>query len=366
MTNIKSITPVGKHQTFDLEVEHPDHQFYLANGMLTSNSHAVAYAIDSFWCAWLMTYHEEQWITAYIESMSNSPDKKAKAFSEVKQLGYTIVPIDINEAGLGWTVLPGKRLMPSLLSCKGIGQTAAEEIVSSRPYASIEDVLWNEDGSWRPSKFNRKALEVLIKIRAFDSLGCVGPDKVFKSYRHMHETLMGSYTEEVPRRKGSDETVERIRDHATLIKRTSKKDPHEGRKNFYALARALAEEFEEEWTRRELAEHKIEAFGSFDVLTMVEPELIDRLLEKGVRSVDDWDKRDIYWFVIMEAKPKKTKNGKQYLLLTVQGPEGRTYRMNAWGWDGIREFPAYALVLGEVDRNDYGFSTTMWRVKEIT
>ena len=37
--NIKSIKQIGKAQTYDIEVAHPDHQFYLANGILTSNSY---------------------------------------------------------------------------------------------------------------------------------------------------------------------------------------------------------------------------------------------------------------------------------------------------------------------------------------
>jgi hypothetical protein len=50
MAKIVSCVPAGKHQTYDLEVNHPNHQFYLANGALTSNSHAMAYAITSYQC----------------------------------------------------------------------------------------------------------------------------------------------------------------------------------------------------------------------------------------------------------------------------------------------------------------------------
>ena len=63
-----------------------------------NKSHAVAYALDSYYCAWLMTYFEEEWLCAYLESMEGNPDKRGKAFSEVKALGYEIVPIDINHA----------------------------------------------------------------------------------------------------------------------------------------------------------------------------------------------------------------------------------------------------------------------------
>ena len=307
-----------------------------------NKAHAVAYAIDSYWCAWLMTYHEEQWLSAYVESMLGNPDKKAKAFGEIKKLGYTIVPIDINHADKGWTVLPGKRFMPSLLSCKGVGETAADEIIETRPYENLEQVLYNEDGTWRPSKFNKKALETLIKVGAFESLECVGEGRLFNSYHHMHEVLI---------------------ENADAIKKSPKKDAHLGRKTVYELARALAPM--PEWTRREQADNQVEAFGSVDVSALLEPEVLKRLEDKGIRPVDEWDKKDLYWFCIQEATPKKTKTGKQYLLLQAVGPVGKAYRMNAWGWDGAKQFPPLAVVIAEVDRNDFGLSTTMWRCKEL-
>ena len=307
-----------------------------------NKAHAVAYAIDSYWCVWLMTYYEEQWLSAYVESMLGNPDKKAKAFGEIKRLGYDIVPIDINHADTGWTVLPGKKFMPSLLSCKGVGDTAAEEIIASRPYTSIENMLWNEDGTWRPSKFNKKSLETLIKVHAFDSLECVGEGRVFNSYKHMHEVLIES---------------------SDAIKKSPKKDPHQGRKTMFEIARALSPM--EEWTRREQADNRIEAFGSLDVADLLEPAQLQRLEDLKVKSIDEWDGKGHYWFCIQGAKPKTTKNKKQYLQLEATGPVGKIYRMNAWGWDGVKQFPPFTVVLAEVDRNDFGFSTTMWRCKEL-
>ena len=87
-----------------------------------NKSHAVAYALDSYYCAWLMTYFEEEWLCAYLESMEGNPEKRGKAFSEVKALGYKIVPLDINYADKNWTILEGKKFMPSFYSCKGIGE----------------------------------------------------------------------------------------------------------------------------------------------------------------------------------------------------------------------------------------------------
>jgi len=340
-----------------------------------NKAHAVAYAIDSFWCAWLMTYYEEQWLSSYMESMSNTPDQRSKAFGEAKALGYQIVPIDINHAALGWTVLPGKKLMPSMTSVKGVGESAVEELMQIRPIESIESFLYNEDGTWKPSKFNRKAFEALIKVRAFDSVGCIGSDKIFSSYRHMYETLMGQYTETVTRkRKGVQETVEIVRDHSNIIKKSSKKDPFEGQMKFYELARGLVGT--EEWSHRELAQFQAEFFGTVDATMMFDGSLFKKLEDKGIAPIEELDtgKTDLVWFVTVMSNGKKgatpsagvlkkTKNGKTYVQAFITGAVGKVIRMNVWGAKDLLD--PFKLYVGEVKRDDYGFSTTAWKAKEI-
>lgn len=305
-------------------------------------SHAISYAIDSYWCAWLMTYYEEEWLCAYLESMSGNPDSRAKAFGEVKALGYSIVPIDINYATTGWTILEGKKFMPSMSSCKGVGGTALEEIEQSRPFKSLEQMLWNDDGTWKPSKFNKRALESLIKVRAFDSMDIVGEGKLFGSYRQMYEVLI---------------------ENAVDIKKSGKTDRFRGQKAF----RDLVENTEglAEWSKQELVGFSQELLGALDVGILVPQYLQDRLAAKGVRPVDQWDEKGIYWAIVAEATPKRTKKGKDYLLLKIVGANGKIAKCFCWAWDGIKKLPVNTPILAEFDNGDFGLSTQMWRVKEL-
>jgi len=342
MSNIVSVEEVGVEETYDLEVEHPDHQFYLSNGVLTSNSHAMSYAIDSYYCAWLLTYFEEEWLCAYLESMSGNDEKRAKAFSEVKALGYKIVNIDINYATKSWAILEGKRFMPSFLSCKGVGEAAVEEIMENRPYKSVEDMLWNEDGSWKHSKFNKRALEALIAIKAFDSLDCIGHDRTFMSHKQMSEILVN---------RNSD------------IKKHTKKNPTVGMEAFRA---AIVEtEDMDEWTRSEMVDNNIKYLGSFNAAMLMPDEILQKLESKGVKSVDDLSDSDIYWFIVSDAKPKKTKTGKPYLLLTITGLGGQNHRLFCWGWDGATEIPKYSVCISEISVDGYGNKTFMKKVKVL-
>ena len=309
-----------------------------------NRAHAVAYAIDSYMCAWLLTHYEEEWLCAYLESMSNNPDDKAKAFGDIKAMGYQIVPIDINYATKTWTIIPGKKFMPSLLTCKGVGESAIDEIIENRPYESVEDMLWNKDGSWRHSKFNRKALESLIKIEAFDSLQVVGPGRLFENYNQMHFILV---------------------ENNDLIKKTTKKEPNAGCKNFRELLDNSREL--EPWSRSERVENQVEYLGSADMSMIIEPDVLERLTNKGVRTIDDLNmgEKDICWFCAQSTTMKKTKNGKAYLLIDAVGPNGKSHRLSVWGWNGTRSLSTYALCLGEVERNDFGYSTTSWKLKVI-
>jgi len=341
MSNIKNLTHIGSHLTCDLEIDHSDHQFYLANGVLTSNSHATAYAIDSYMCAWLLTHYEQEWLCSYLESMSNSPDNRAQAFGEIKSMGYKIIPIDINYAGKEWIIVSGKRFMPSFLSCKGIGEAAIDEIESFRPYSSIEDFLWNEDGTWKHSKLNRKAIDALIKIGALASLNCVGPNNVFNSWHHAHEVIVNNMD---------------------LIKKTSKKDPHAGRKVFYELVRESSSTIQE-WTRRELAEFNSDIFGTLDVLNMINPAVIAKLEEKDVIPIDELAQGSsaICWFCAQSSVLKKTKNDRTYAQVQALGPTGKVVRLNVWGSN--KKYENYELYVAAIERDDFGCSTSIQKLK---
>ena len=305
-------------------------------------SHAVAYAIDSYYCAWLLTYFEEEWLCAYLESMSGTDDKRAKAFAEVKAMGYKIVNIDINYATKSWTILDGKRFMPSFLSCKGIGDAAIDEIMENRPYKSVEEMLWYPTGQWRHSKFNKRVLEGLISIKAFDSLDCIGENKTFVNYKQMHEVLI-------------------IRNNE--IKKWTKKNPNVGIDSFKS---ALTETVEiEDWTKREMVDNTIKFLGSFNPASLVPDYMISKFEERGVKPIDELDKSDVCWFVVTDVKEKKTKNGKPYLLLTASGLAGQTKRIFCWGWNGETAIPVYSVCIAEITVDDFGCKTFVSKIKML-
>ena len=302
-------------------------------------SHAVSYAINSYYCAWLLTHYEEEWVTAYLEAVSGNPKKLAKALSEVKSLGYTVSRVDINKSDRMWVCSDNKTLVPSFSSCKGIGDAAVQEILQNRPYANVLDLLWNEDGSWKHSKLNKRAMSVLIQLRAFET---VEWQNHFSSYKQFHDVVIDNWND---------------------LRKHTKRDPFKGQSN---LKEAILEHDGTEWTMEELAGNSFSLLGTVNVEMLVPESLLSNLNERGVRSIDEWDREDIYWGLCVNSIPKKTKKGKYYLLLEVLGTSGKKHRMFCWNAPDGSTVKPYSVVAVQLQNGDYGFSTNWRKVIELS
>lgn len=336
-SHISFVGPCGTHQTYDLEIEHPDHQFYLANGLLTSNSHAVSYAYDSVACAWLFYNYPDQWLCAWLESASGNPEEKMSAIGECKKFGYRIVPVDVNHAVKGWTSLPGKKLMPSFVSLKDVGDAAVEELLRFRPYKDFTDLLWNDDGSWRHSKANKRVWDVLTKLGAFESMDLVGDDKLFKNYRQLNYVLVDCI-DRLKKKKGVEE-LGRILEEAQSL---------------------------EDWTDIQKVEFQQEIAGNNDIETLVNKDVQMKLKNHGVREISSLTSgKDIVWFVLVDSVDKKTKNGKAYVLLTVTDTQGKNQRIFCWNGHCCSFLAKNGVFACECTKTDFGYSANMGKLKRI-
>lgn len=170
MTNIKAVRPVGKGQTYDLEVDHPDHQYYLSNGMLSSNSHAVLYSMISFQTAYLKANFPLEFLVSNLMAKVNSSNPKAKdevikIKQEIRALGVKIVPPDINRSEMAYKIIDDKTLMTGLDSLRNVKDGAIEEIMNKRPFKSFKDLVSRTDSS----NLKSPAIQALAAAGALDS-----------------------------------------------------------------------------------------------------------------------------------------------------------------------------------------------------
>lgn len=338
MSKIKSVKYIGEKQTYDLELEHPDHQFYLTNGALTSNSHAIAYAITTYQCAWLLTYYPEEWVTSNIDystvgkgKVNGKEDPKAVAIREAQKLGFKIKKADINFSSFGFES-KDYELYPGFASLKYTGETVLEEINKFRPYEKLEDLLINPDGSWRHSKFNKRALGTLIQLNAFESMDLVGEGKQFKNYKHLYTVLVENYDD--------------------LKKKSKRKKDNDIRPMLQELIKT--HENVEDWTQAE----KIEIFktlaGSMDINLIISAEKQNGLEDMGYNSMDHCvGKESKNWAVVLGATLAKTRGGMDYVKLRLMSDSNAEYNCSVWNFKGrIEEFKTYSVVAGKFSVRD--------------
>jgi len=354
MPRILSIEFTGKQQTYDLEVSHHDHQYYLSNGILQSNSHAVSYAIDSYYAAWLHTHYETEWLATVLQSENGSPKGMSKVIAEIKALGYDISAIDVNHSGSEWEYSEDlKAFVPPLTSLKGVGDKAVEEIFANRPYNNLEDLFYNEEGEWKHSKMNKTAFSSLTKMEAFKSLSEFKDDKL-DNHKQLHDLILDNY---VLLKKG------RFGMTKTAIKRALKKG-----EELTPIVEDLLSKYKivSDWKRSEKIKNYFELSNDANDDLLFPPSLLKKLKQKQISSVFDINPGDrgIGWFTVTEVIRKTTKNGKAFMRWKCVDSDNRSGWLRVWGnLDDDIEFSTW---LADV-KNDvgWGMSSNLAKLKKI-
>ena len=168
-TRIVRVTPGGVEKTYNMTMRGPNHN-YLANGILTANSHSCAYALLAYQTAYLKAHYPTHFWAAVLSNELDNTDKVAKYINEARASGIEILPPDINISFDLFTPSANK-IRFGLAAIKGIGQSAVAAIVEAReaggPFASLHDFCERVDSR----AVNKRVLESLVKSGAFDSLG---------------------------------------------------------------------------------------------------------------------------------------------------------------------------------------------------
>lgn len=195
MSKIISCEEIGEFDTYDLEVEHPDHQYYLANGVLTSNSHSVSYSFISYYTAWLRYHYPTEFMCALLNSEDPNSDKMQEYVDECRKMDIKVLPPDLNLSDNLNKITGDKEITSGLSSIKGLGSKAADNILVNRPYINFVDFL-----ARNPSKHLRKnVIQALAKAGATDSLGVARKDahENYQDYRVKINNLIKKHLAQV-------------------------------------------------------------------------------------------------------------------------------------------------------------------------
>ncbi len=134
-----------------------------------NKSHSAAYALVTYQTAYLKTHYPTEFMAALLTTEMGNTDKMVGYFTECRERGLKILPPDVNQSGKDFSVVPdGIRF--GLAAIKNVGGGAVESILATREekgsFRSFHDFCCQID----LQKINKRVLEGLIKVGAFDSM----------------------------------------------------------------------------------------------------------------------------------------------------------------------------------------------------
>ncbi len=173
-SKILDIRYAGKEKVYNISmVDNPRN--YIANGIFTCNSHAIGYAIDSYWTAYCKAHFPRHFFCSYLMGAS----MKMKPHEEIRELTNDAHIFNINVLTPSFTTLKedfyicGKDIRFGLGNIKGIGPSVLSEIINIQKELShtIEDMSWLDFLVVISSYLNKTTIENLIDCGALDFTG---------------------------------------------------------------------------------------------------------------------------------------------------------------------------------------------------
>ena len=166
---IVSISPCGEAMTYDIEMAPDGPLNYIANRIVSHNSHAVAYGWIAYQTAYLKANHPRAYLAALMGSVRDKTDKLVEYIDEAKKIGIAVLPPDVNESRMDFTVV-GEDIRFGLAAIKGVGEGAVRAMLVAREkegrFVDLFDFVKRVD----TKLLNRKVFEALIKCGALDSM----------------------------------------------------------------------------------------------------------------------------------------------------------------------------------------------------
>ena len=137
-----------------------------------NRSHSASYATIAYQTAWLKAHYPVEFMSAVLTSEKADVERIAVLIEECKKMKIEVLPPDINESFMNFSVVADKgQIRFGLLAIKNAGHDVVEAILLERKerghYATIDDFVSRVSSK----NLNKKSLESMIKAGVFDNLG---------------------------------------------------------------------------------------------------------------------------------------------------------------------------------------------------
>lgn len=172
LQKIISIEPDTIENVYDVEIDHPEHNFVTDKGIVTCNSHAIAYSRNGYNCLWLKVHYPiEFWSVTF--SYAESKDYPFYVNEIQKSGNIELRAVDINKSDINIVSdIKTGSMYWALNSVKQCGEKAQEFISEERckngEFFSLDEFI--DRCVKKGSPVNKSVIENLIYSGAFDKL----------------------------------------------------------------------------------------------------------------------------------------------------------------------------------------------------
>jgi len=164
LSKIKSIEEIGYRKTYDLEIDDKNHNFVINNGVVTSNSHSLSYAMNAYISMWLKVHYPKEYYTALLNFSTN--DDLSWYIKQITQQG-----IKLNELKFGKTSnkfeidYENDSIKVGISIVKGISLKDIDvinDMKANNVYELVEQI--------RKHKINKRSYETLVRLEYFKDI----------------------------------------------------------------------------------------------------------------------------------------------------------------------------------------------------
>ena len=132
-------------------------------------AHAAAFAFPTYQSAWLKTHYPAAFLAGLLTHDPGMYPKRL-ILDEVRQMGISIAPLDVNNSDQSYRVEVAEdgtqSIRIALSTINGISTEEIEKIIAARPYTDLADFYYRSGAS-------QPIIESMILTGAFDRLHCI-------------------------------------------------------------------------------------------------------------------------------------------------------------------------------------------------
>ena len=270
-----------------------------------NKSHSVCYAYIAYQTGYLKTHYPAEFMAANLSNNKDKPDKLIAFMDECQRMKIKVMSPDVNESYNDFTVNQKGEIRYGISGIKGVGEGVGDAIIAERakggPFKDVYDFFERID----THTVNRKAIENMISAGCFDSFG-FHRAQFFQPTRKGDTVLDALYT------YGQNYQIDQNKIQISLF----------ADMNDITIAKPEIPDCEH-WKEYEQASKEKELIGQYLTshplnLHFIEMQMCSSMDIFNSEDLNELKGKDFsFGGIITAAREGKTKNGKDYAILTL-------------------------------------------------